>query len=344
MPPTEVNSRLELRKIQMTGGSSYTVTLPKEWVQGGKMTTGDVVGMLTQTDGSLALYPHARVSPLREKFEIELEGEEEFEHAFRRIVGAYLAGYDIIVVRSKKPLTRAMRQAVAQSAKRIIGIEVVDDEPHAVTLRDFLDAAEFPIEKGLRRMATLTRAMQEDALRAFTDDSEDVSTTMADRDDEVDRLYWMVNKQFHGILRDPSYAQTMGLTASEALNYLMVARVIERVADHALRLAVNIQALHAAGSHAKLETKMEKQAKKAVQMFSDALTAFHKADVAEANRVIGEAKAFSTAHEAAIRESHSLAGEDIVHVTFVLDSIARTAAYAADVAETAINHKVAMRR
>ena len=342
MPPGEGNPRLELRKIQMTGGSSYTVTLPKEWVQGAQMQPGDVVGFLKQADGSLALYPHARFAPVHQRFEVELD-QEGFEHAFRRIVAAYLAGYDVIAVKSKKPLTRAMRQAVQQSAKRIIGIEVVDDEPNTVILRDFLDAREFPIERGLRRMATLTRAMQEDALRAFSEDSEEIATGMQERDDEVDRLYWMVNKQYHGILRDPTYAQNMGLTASQALNYLMVARVTERVADHALRLAVNVQALRASGSHAKLETKMEKQAKKAVQMFSDALSAFHQADRAEANRIIEDSKTFATAQEAAIRESHSLAREDVVHVTFVLDSIARTAAYAADVAETAINHKVAMR-
>ncbi|HUR68309.1 MAG TPA: phosphate uptake regulator PhoU [Candidatus Thermoplasmatota archaeon] len=342
MTAGDERARWELRKVQMTGGSSYTVTLPKEWVKAAKLEAGDVVGMLHQPDGSLALHPRARAEAMRERLEIQLD-DDNVEHAFRRIVAAYLAGYDVIAVKSRKPFSRGMREAVQRSAKRIIGLEVVDDEPHVVVLRDFLDASEFPIDRALRRMSTLTRAMQDDALRAFREDPDEAAASMAERDDEVDRLYWMVNKQFHGILRDPSYARNMGLTASQALSFLMVARVTERVADHALRLAVHVQALHASGSHARLETKMEKQAKKAVQMFSDALGAFHKGDVAEANRIIEDSKAFATAQEAAIRESHSLAGEDVVHVTFVLDSIARTAAYAADVAETAINHRVAAR-
>ena len=334
---------MELRKIQMTGGSSYTVTLPKEWVQTAQLSPGDHVGFLRQMDGSLALYPHARETPAPSRLEVEVSEKEDLEHAFRRIVAAYLSGYDSIVIRSKKPLSGATRRAVQSAAKRIIGIEVVEDEPNSIVLRDFLDAREFPIEKGLRRMATLTRTMQEDALKLFGDtEVDDVLASLNERDDEVDRLYWMINKQFHGILRDPMYAQKMGLNAGQALNYLLVARVTERVADHSMRLASNIHALREGEHHPKLESKMEKQARRAVQMFADALVAFHKRDAEAANRIIEEARAFRTAHDVAIRESLSLGGEDIVHVAYALDSIERTAAYAADVAETAINHKVAM--
>jgi phosphate uptake regulator len=316
---------MELRKIQMTGGSSYTVTLPKDWVTEGKLEAGDVVGFTKQPDGSLAIYPHARSGGARERYDVEIE-DEDLEHAFRRIVAAYLSGYDVIAVRGKRPLSVAARRAIQLAAKRIIGIEVVEEEPHSVVLRDFLDAREFPIEKGLRRMASLARAMQEDALRTFRGEGDDAGQSLQDRDDEVDRLYWMINKQFHGVLRDPTYAQKMGLNASQALNYLMVARLIE---------SANI-------CTAKVESRMEKQAKRAVQMFADSITAFHKQDTAEANRIVEEAKSFGTAQDAAIRESLSLGGADIVHVAYALESIARTAAYAADVAETAINHKVAM--
>lgn len=335
---------MELRKIQMTGGSSYTVTLPKGWVQDAGLAPGDVVGFQKQMDGSLALYPQARGSTSRTRLDVEITEKEGVEHAFRRIVAAYLSGYDVIAVRSRKPLTTATRRAVQAAAKRIIGIEVVEDEPNTIVLRDFLDAREFPIEKGLRRMATLTRAMQEDALRLFEEDADDADllATLNERDDEVDRLYWMINKQFHGVLRDPMYAQKMGLNASQALNYLLCARVTERVADHAMRLALNVRSLRQGDEHPKLESKMAKQARRAVQMFADALVAFHKRDGEAANRIIEDARAFRAAHDAAIRESLSLGGEEIVHVAYALDSIERTAAYAADVAETAINHKVAM--
>lgn len=332
---------MELRKIQLTGGSSYTVTLPKDWVSKAELSAGDVVGFSSQTDGSLAIYPHARMAEAHARYEADITSEDT-DAAFRTIVAAYLNGYDIIVLRSKRAMSSGLRRAVRQAAKRIIGLQVVEEDANTVMLQDFMDPKEFHIDKGLRRMQALARSMQEDALRVFAEPVEDVKAAFEERDDEIDSLYWMINKQYHAILRDPTYAQRMGLTPSQALNYLMTARLIERTADHAARIAENINALHGSEVQKRLENRMEKQARRAVQLFADSLTAFHKRDVDAANKLITEADAFKGAQEAVIRESLSLGGEDILHVAIALDSIARTAAYAADVAETAINHRVAM--
>lgn len=332
---------MELRKIQLTGGSSFTVTLPKEWVTRADLSPGDVVGFVARSDGSLAIYPHARVEGSPSRYEIELSGEDA-NAAFRRIVAAYLSGFDVIVVRSKRPLTAAAKRAVRMAARRIVGIEVVEEEANAVILQDFLDPREFHMDKGLRRMQALTRAMQEDALRAFTEDVPDIEESFGERDDEVDRLYWMINKQYHAVIRDPSYAQKMGVNASQALNYLMAARLIERTADHALRIARNAVAIRDDEIHAKLENKIEKHARKACQLFADSLVAFHKQDIDAANRIISEASAFREAQDALTRDTLTLGGERMLHVASALESVGRTAAYAADVAETAINHKVAM--
>lgn len=339
---TSRGTALELRKLQMTGGASFTVTLPKEWVEKANLSSGDLIGFVPQGDGSLAVYPHARIAPLQTKQEIEI-GAEDAEGAFRKIVAAYLMGFDIIVVKNRKGLTPAARRAVRLATKRIIGIEVLEEENDRIVLQDLLDPREFPIEKGLRRMEVLTRAMQEDGLRAFHEDIT-MEETLQERDDEVDRLYWMVNKQYHGVMRDPSYAQRLGVSVSQALNYLMVARLIERTADHAHRLAQNLQALRAGEHQSKLDAKLEKQARRATELFSAALQAFHRQDADAANRLIEEATEFRGTQDKVMHDALSLGGESIVHVAYALDSIARTAAYAADVAETAINHVVAGRQ
>lgn len=331
---------MELRKLQLTGGSSYTVTLPKEWVERSEMEAGDVVGFAPQTDGSLAVYPHARQQVAATRFEAEVMGEDT-DATFRMIVAAYLNGFDIIVVRSKKPLSSHVRRAVRRAAKRIIGLQVVEEDATGITLQDFMDPKEFHIDKALRRMHAICRTMQEDALKVFNEPLDEEDSTFEERDDEVDSLYWIINKQYHAILRDSSYAQRMGVNANVALNHLLVARLIERTADHAARLAENVQALHGSEIQTKLENKIEKHARRAIQLFADALQAFHKQDVEAANRIIVEANAFKTAQSAVGKEVLSLGGEEIMHVALALDSIARTAAYAADVAETAINHKVA---
>lgn len=333
---------MELRKIQLTGGSSYTVTLPKEWVTRSELEAGDVIGFAAQADGSLAIYPHARHADTHARYECEVAPDETGDATFRTIVAAYLNGFDIIVLRSKKPFTTTVRRAIRAAAKRIIGLQVIEEEPNSITLQDLMDPKEFHMDKALRRMQALARSMQEDAMRVFQEPVDDVATLFEERDDEIDSLYWMVNKQYHAILRDASYAQRAGLTASQALNYVMVARLVERTADHAMRLAEHIQALHGSEIQKKLENRIEKQARRAVNLFSESLHVFHRNDVAAANKIIADAEAFKHQQDAVIRESLSLGGEDILHVAIALESAGRTAAYAADIAETAINHHIVL--
>ena len=39
---------MELRRVQMTGGSSFVVTLPKGWIQEMRIKKNDPVGLIVQ--------------------------------------------------------------------------------------------------------------------------------------------------------------------------------------------------------------------------------------------------------------------------------------------------------
>lgn len=331
---------VEVRKIQLTGGASYAITLPKDWVEKARLKAGDAVSVGGQADGSLAIYAGSAPQRPPSRLEIVVDSEAP-EVTFRNIVAAYLMGYDVIAIRSRKGLTADARRAVRQAAKRIIGLEVVEEDGTSMSLQDFLDPREFHIEKGVRRMYGLLRTMQDDSIVMLK--GAEPFDNLEERDDEVDRLYWMVNKQFHALLRDSQQAQKGGLSPSQALNYLLVAKVIERTADHARRIAANLRALRGGEVQAKLESKIEKQGRRAFQLFDEAFLSFLKQDTALANRILKETVPFQKAHDALLKESLALGGEEILHAAYALESIQRTAAYAEDVAETAINHHVAVR-
>ncbi len=42
---------MEIRKVQITGGSSYVVTLPKDWAESLKIKKNDPLGLIVQPDG-----------------------------------------------------------------------------------------------------------------------------------------------------------------------------------------------------------------------------------------------------------------------------------------------------
>ena len=328
---------MELRKVQLTGGSSITVTLPKPWIEKSKIAPGDVVGCSEQPDGSLAIHPKIKGERSIQAYEFEATGATDA--LFRQVIAAYLMGYDSIKVTSRRPLAPEMRSTIRSAVRRIMGLEIVDEQPSSITIQDFLDPREFQIEKAVRRMSVLTQSMQEEAVSAIR--KAPVATPADDRDDEVDRLYWLVNKQFHAILRDSTYAAKMGITASQALNYLLAARLIERTADHADRIVRQAQLLPRAKMPDALLERVEKQAKRSTESFQAALQIFFKRNVAQANDLINENEKFQALQERLLRDAAELGGETVAHLAFIIESIGRTAAYAADIGEVAINHFVA---
>lgn len=331
---------MDLRKVQLTGGSSLTVTLPKNWIEKAGIRAGDVVGCLQQPDGTLVIQPHAKGERQLQRYVVELT-DEQGEYVFRKVIAAYLMGYDVIVVSAKKPLPPAARLALRQAVRRIIGLEIVEEEANSMTVQDFLDPREFHMDKALRRMVMLTQAMQEEAFATLQDPNPDLLSSLKDRDDEVDRLYWLVSKQYHAMLRDGSYAAKMDLTATQALNFLLAARLIERTADHADRIATHALALQRTRAVEAFLPRIEKEARRAAELFREAIQTFIKRDPKKANAVIEAANQFSRNLEKMLKEAAALGGEPVSHLAFILESIGRTAAYAADVGEVAFNHKVA---
>lgn len=331
---------MELRKVQLTGGSSITVTLPKTWVDKLKVHAGDVVGCQEQPDGSLAIYPHAKTDREPSMYEVEVEGDKP-DYLFRKIVAAYLMGYDSIKLTARRGLDAASRQIIRQAVRRIIGLEITDEQSTSITIQDFLDPREFQLEKALRRMGVLAQAMQQEAHQALREPRPEAAQSAEDRDDEVDRLYWLASKQYHAILRDSTYGSKMGLNASQALNFLLAARLVERTADHADRITHEAVVLASPKGGQALRERLAKEFKVATDLFQGALQNFHRRDARAANQTIDDANKFLEGQKKLLQEAAEFGGETASHLAFIIESIMRTAAYAADVAEVAINHKVA---
>lgn len=331
---------VEIRKLQLTGGSSIAMTLPKPWVERAGLAAGDSVGCILRQDGSLLVTPR----PGRERAPMALRlelGEEDPEHLFRRLVAAYLNGYGLIEVHSKRPIEASQRATVRHAVKRAIGMEVVDEGPHAITIQDFLDPTQFPLEKGLRRMASMAQLMHQDAMAALAAQSGPGDATMEERDHEVDRLYWLVNKQYHALLRDARLAERLDMTPGQALNFLLVARLVERTADHAKRIGDNVAELQGSRLDPGVLKRIHALDADCLGVFKDGIAAFFRRDARLANDAIDRARAVHGRKRRMVHEVMELKGATAVALAYVLESVERTASYGSDVAEVAINHVLA---
>jgi len=223
---------METRKVQVTGGSTYTVSLPKTWATDNGISAGSVVEFYPEED-SLLLTPKAEEDRTEGTLDItDIEGEQ----LMRAVVTMYVSGFDIINLETAR-VTAAQRRAIREAAQRLVGLEVIGETGETVILQDLLDSSELSIVNAITRMRLVALSMLSDAITALIEDDDDLASDVVERDDDVDRLWYMTSRVFRGVLRDPSTATEVGLPREVCFDYHTSARQLERVADHATKIA-----------------------------------------------------------------------------------------------------------
>ena len=86
----------------------------------------------------------------------------------------------------------------------------------------------------ITQMSEITRGMVHDALEAFNQEDTEKARTVLKNDDDVDRLY---NETFSDLLADTSNDADR---LSRSMNLILVARSLERIADHATNICEEV--------------------------------------------------------------------------------------------------------
>lgn len=329
--------RMEARKLQKTGGSTYIVSLPKHWVVSSKLREGDTVSMYIDNTGLLTIDPSLGSKNPSSRVEIFVDDEEIELHFLRRLIGLYISGHDEIVVRGRARIPPEIRKVVRDFARKVIGSEIVEESGNLITIQDVADHSHLDMRKIIKRMHLMSKSMHTDAMEALLESNGALAEDVLSRDDEVDRLYWFVAKQQSMILRDPAIARKMNLGISEASFYLSAAKALERIADHAARIAHSASALSSENLNEKLVKDMQSYGSTVLSVLDRSVESLLNIDLKKANDVADESEGLREKGESLIEQIMSHKVKSAVPLSRVVESLERTALYSVDIAEIAIN-------
>lgn len=334
---------MEGRKLQLTGGSTYVVSLPKRWVTGSGLKAGDTLFVETEADGSVSIRHRPSDKPQVRRKIFNEKGEEAREHLLRKLIGAYISGFGLIEIHFSPEKGPFVRRTARDFCRLVIGPEVIEESRNVLVVQDLSDPTELSSEKCLRRMHIIVRAMLEDSLIALKTQGAALAHDVAQRDQDVDRLYWMVAKQYHVTHKFPNLPMNNGHNVSSLHSHRLVAKLLERIGDHAERIARTYSTIgEGKGLDPRLIKELEEANASATAILDKAFSALVTGNIDTANEAI-DARA---QHQKLIDQlSHRVAtrkGEELLALGAVVDSLGRTASYAADIAEQAINAAVAI--
>ena len=324
---------METRKVQITGGSTFTVSLPKGWARENDVEAGSAVAFYPDGD-ALVLTPAEGEGA--DQGTLDVTGMDA-EHLVRAVMTMYVSGFDVIALEADR-ITAEQRRAIRQATQSLVGLEVLEETAGRVVVQDLLDSSELSITNAIDRMRLIAASMLEDAITALAENDDDLARDVIERDDDVDRLWFVVSRTFRASLRAPSAIEELGLPREDCFDYHSSARQLERIADHAAKIGQ--LTLELEDIPAEVVEALESLHAEAAGVMDTAMDALTHADSDRATELANEASQAILGIDDQAREIDALLRDlepqQARSLGLIVDSLSRSADYGGNIAETAL--------
>jgi len=351
------NNPYEVRKVQFTGRSTYQLSLPKKWINEMHIKAGDIVTIVREANNSLSIFPGNKrlaLSNLSNEVTAVISPEEGVNSLKRKVVSIYLAGYSTIHLKSKidRIINPSQRDAVREVVRRnLVGTEIIADASNIITVQVLLSFPELSVNTAVRRMFLIAYAMHKDAMTSLGELSYELARAIIKSDDEVDRFSLYILRNLVVATQNERILREIGLKkSSDCLSYRVAVRSIERVADHASRIANKCLTIKENISK-EIFQKIEKMSQLALAVLSDAVEAFLRRDYNLADSIVDKAEnmkllendiiSFIDKERKKTQHTNNIESTPTnVGLKLILEDIRRTAEHASDIAEAAMNQTI----
>jgi phosphate uptake regulator len=331
---------MEIRRVQITGGSSFVITLPKEWANSLKIKKNDPLGLIIKPDGTLLITPRITGKQTQKIKEFEVNDRTKQTYLLRQLIGAYIEGYTIIKIKSSIRVPPLIIATTRKFTEIAIGQEVVEETNTSIIIKDLLNPVEMPFSSTIKRMHIIVKSMHENTMRALETDNKTLAKEVKTRDNDVDRLHWLIARQHNTILQNVSLAEKMNITIGMSSTCFLISRIIERIGDHVVRIAQNIMNISNDKLNQKTINHIQSTSSLALNIFNKSIESFFRKNIQAANENIETVAKL----EKLCQEINTLAlkqeGAIAISLGYIVESIRRIGEYAEDISETVINHLI----
>jgi phosphate uptake regulator len=269
----------ELRKVQRTPTGTFFVCLPRSWAEQHGLRKGTLVA-LDETDGKLLIDPKYNAEQLPRVATLTAG-----PYLRREIISRYLLGFDIIRIEAKERIDFDFRNVIKTAVGSLIGLEIVEETYSQIVLQCLLEPSGFPPEKILRRNYAIVAGMNRDAANSFIDGDLQLAKSVIARDDESNRLYFLLVRILRTIIQNPSLSEKLGITSIDCVDYRLAASLIEAIGDACVQVAAKTIELDEGKPSEKLRKLLVDLQAICYEAHEQALKSFVNKDIALAQNV-----------------------------------------------------------
>jgi phosphate uptake regulator len=296
---------MDIRKIVKAGIASYTVSLPKHWIEKNKLAKGDSLYILEKSSNELMVSTEVKEKP-KELHEITIVTDNKELGTIRReITAAYLNNYNTIIILGKDLESKAME--IRRFLHDFVALEIEEQTAGKISAKDLLDLKEISIEKTIRRIDMIIRSMIQDSIKSIEDPN--LGDSIFYRDYDINRFYFLLLRLLKSALQDPLTALSFKLSNVQALQYWNLVAALEELGDSVKNLSPLFKSL------------TQNEQKSAIELYSiiqedylDALKAYYNKDKILADKVIFNRDALVAAGKNYLQKNNKVQNAEILNL------------------------------
>ncbi|MGQ9723062.1 MAG: PhoU domain-containing protein [Candidatus Jordarchaeum sp.] len=280
MDVSNVKENIEFRKVQITGKSSYIISLPKNWIKNNKIKKGDTIAVIEEDEGELKISKVLETKKKEKPAPKILMDNFSDSELITAILGNYIIGVDNLEILSeKKEMNPAQKKVAVDTIRNLIGFEVMSESPNVIKIKNLLEPSDFNLDEVVNRLALISISMFKTAMNAIVELNPKKVEDMETQDDEVDRLYLLIQRLLNIGIRDKTISRKIGLDSNgAAMGWSTVVRSIERIADASVEIAQQIEPLQKFKIPVEILNLYTKLSKESISLIDEILAASSRKD------------------------------------------------------------------
>jgi len=332
---------LEIRKLQKIKGGSFTLSLPKQWVEKRRLKSSEQIAVSEEEDGSLRIFPVTK--PFEKPLEVTLSLEDYPSlRALEYCADTYyIQGSSRLNIVSKKIISAEQKRRLKQFRTELPGVEVAEEEASRLSFQVLIDPATFSLESLIEKTSTFSLKLQEDAVKSLVDWNIPLAKEVLERSREAQRHYRVTIRQVALASLNRTIAGKVGVkNCQECVTFALIARDLSRLVYHSSSIANHVLSLEGRrGVDSEVSSLIANLSQVAYQMQKNAVEAFLKKDVKLAINVMAKMDEIREREKALLKRVMEKTRDVDTAVTLgmIARDLRRIAGYAVAIADDAMN-------
>ena len=316
------------RKLQVTGGGTYTVSLPKNWIQENSLDKGDQVSLSVKEDGSILISP----KKYEENKETKIRMNKDLELVIRMFITKYLEGFDEIEIFTDGRFTPEFRRDLKETVQNLIGVELFEETSKKMVFQTLVKSGSLDLNNMLHRLSVITQSIYRDSINLLSEDVSDMD--IDSRDDEVDKLHFYIRREINEALTNHNVFESIGMgDKTDAVNYVLISKNFERIADYAVDISNLVPQLES-----KPPKSLLNYADESIKVYKKCTEAFFKRDIEKASEMLDRYTSYRKSTNEILKSLYQEEnGKNLVLYTSILDGIRSVIRHSTNISRVTIN-------